>query len=72
MIVRLFFIMFSGLVLGMGDPSFLPGNAKKEPDFPSLKDLKELDATILQIDKEEFQAQEEANKEDSKQQKENK
>lgn len=72
MLVRLFFIMFSGLVLGMGDPSFLPGNARQEPDFPVLKDLKELDATIKQLDKEESQAQEEANKKDSKQQKENK
>ena len=68
--VRLVFILFSGLLLSMGDPSFLPSNAPEETDFPNLKDLSQVDATILQLEKEESQAQEEAPEEKTKQQKE--
>jgi hypothetical protein len=54
----------------MGDPSFLPGNAPEETDFPNMTDLSQVDATILQLEQEESQSQEEAPEKEPKQQEE--
>ena len=69
-LVRFVFILFTELLLSMGDPSFLPGNAPEETDFPNMTDLSQVDATILQLDQEESQSQEEAPEKEPKQQEE--
>lgn len=54
---RLLLMACMGLVLSMGDPSFLPGNVKKEPEFPSIEHFKQIDATIMQMQQVENQAE---------------
>lgn len=52
--IRLLLITtLSFLVLSMGDPTFLPGNPVEEPEAASLKNLKQVDEALIQMEEEE-------------------